>query len=359
MNDQRDKKVNYELLGKFLSGEASPEEAIEVDDWMLQSAENRVLFEQVSASWKGIPFQAPQTAPLSGKSDQTGRTDQGPAIRRIGQPKGSAMQFRKYWIGIAASLLIVSGSVFLFFSSSHHHADRNVQTNGISYSGSHLSDRDSQSPDNISFVTRQAGAEIITDTLPDRSVVVQNVHSRLQYAHNFNSSTREIHMKGEAWFNVTPNPAKPFIIHVGDIRVIVLGTSFNVSEDSSRIEVSVRTGSIMMMSDDADSLVVKAGQKGIYNKLEKKFILSPKFNANDQGYATKILNFENIPLKEIAAQIEKAYGVTVVFQNDSLKNMTMSSSFDNNPITYIFDVISITLHVKYTIENKTVYIRGS
>ena len=328
--------VNYELLGKFLSGEASPEEAIEVDDWIGQSAENRILFEQVSASWKGMPVQSPVSS----------------------QSTVSSLKLHKYWIGIAASFLIVCGSLFLFFKSSHHHADGISQAGGISSSDSHTPGNDSHPPDNISFMTRQAGNEIVTDTLPDRSVVVQNVHSQLQYANNFNIAAREIQLNGEAWFNVTPNPARPFIIHVGDIRVVVLGTSFNISDDSSRIEVSVKTGSIMM-SNDTDSLVVKAGQQGTYNKSDKKFKLSPKFNANDQGYATKILNFENIPLKEIAAQIEKAYGVTVVFQDDSLKNLTMSSSFDNNPITYIFDVISITLHVKYTIENKTVYIRGS
>lgn len=318
MNDQRDKHVNYELLGKFLAGEASPEEAMEVDDWIQQSAENRILFEQVSASWRGIPVQA---------------------------TPASYLKFRKYWIGVAASLLIVCSSLLLLYRSNHHKAVN------ISPSGSHPSD-------NISLVTRNAGNEPVRDTLPDQTIVVQNIHSTVKYANNFNIAARDIQLDGEAWFNVTPNPARPFVIQVGDIRVVVLGTSFNISENASRIEASVKTGTIMM-SDAADSLIVKAGQKGTYNTSEKKFSLSSTFNANDQGYATKMLNFENVPLKEIAAQIEKAYGVTVVFQNDSLKNLTMSSSFDNNSITYIFDVISITLHVKYKIENKTVYISGS
>lgn len=341
MNDQRDMTVNYELLGKFLSGEASPEEAIEVDDWIQQSAENRLLFDQVSASWKGIPLQSPQVEQSRQAAPES--------------PKAAAvypLKFRRYWIGIAASLLILCGSLFLLFRPSHHQAVH------ISASDGHTPDKDNYPQVHISLVTRQAGREIVKDTLPDQSIVVQNVQSAIHYADNFNVASREIQLHGEAWFNVTPNPERPFIIHVGDIRVVVLGTSFNINEDASRIEASVKTGTIMM-SNDRDSLVVKGGQKGTYRKSEKTFKWSPTFNANDQGYATKILNFENIPLKEIAAQIEKAYGVTVVFQNDSLKNLTMSSSFDNNPITYIFDVISITLHVKYTIENKTVYIRSS
>ena len=114
-----------------------------------------------------------------------------------------------------------------------------------------------------------------------------------------------------------------------------------------------------MMFNDSDSLIVKTGQKGIYDIKDNKFTLFSSFNINDQGYATKVLTFENITLKEIAAQIEKAYGVTVVFRNEKIKDLTMSSSFDNNTITYIFDVISITLHVNYKIENKVVYISGS
>jgi ferric-dicitrate binding protein FerR (iron transport regulator) len=71
-----------------------------------------------------------------------------------------------------------------------------------------------------------------------------------------------------------------------------------------------------------------------------------------------VFTFDNAPLGEIITQVEKAYGVTVSLDNEKLKYLTMSSTFDNDSIPYIFDVISITLKVKYTIENKVVHIRS-
>jgi type II secretory pathway component GspD/PulD (secretin) len=101
---------------------------------------------------------------------------------------------------------------------------------------------------------------------------------------------------------------------------------------------------------------VKAGQKGIYSRSQQAFRLLRSFNVNDLGYATRVFNFDNVTLKEIAERIEKAYGITVVFGHERLKNLTMSSSFDNNTVQYVFDVISVTLNIRYRIDNKTVYI---
>ena len=76
------------------------------------------------------------------------------------------------------------------------------------------------------------------------------------------------------------------------------------------------------------------------------------------AYATRVFDFENVSLKQIAAQLEKAYGITVVFRNKKLEGCPMSSSFENRSVNYIFDVISATLNVSCDIDGKTVYISG-
>jgi len=315
MDVHKENNIDFELLAKYLSGESTPEEAIEVDDWISYSANNRRVFEQVSLAWQGTAEDVAE---------------------RVNRP-ASPHKINIYRVGIAASLLVLFGALWLIVRSPQNEHSGNSTSNAVSY------------------ITKRAGKGILRDTLPDRSTVVQNANSVLRYPSDFNAANRELHLGGEAWFDVMPNAAKPFLIDIGKIRVIVLGTSFNVQQSSSRIEVSVNTGSVMMLNE-LDSLIVKTGQKGIYDIKENKFILLNSFNFNDLGYATQKLSFENIPLKEIAAQIEKAYGVTVVFRNEKLKYLTMSSSFDNNSITYIFDVISVTLHVNYKINNNVVYI---
>jgi transmembrane sensor len=321
MKNHKDDTPDYQLLARYLAGESTPEEAIEVDDWILSSEKNRKLFDQVSVAWQEVAKDDAKDEPLQKKR---------PA---------PIYKLNVYRIGIAASLVVLISAGWLLFRSPRKKA------------------ADTPSP-SVAYITKRAGQEILRDTLPDRSVVIQNVNSILRYASDFNTNNRTLQMSGEAWFDVTANAAKPFGVGIGKIRVIVLGTSFNVQQDTARIVVTVNTGSVMMHSD-SDSLVVKAGQKGVYDIIENKFTLFNSFNINDQGYATHKLVFENAPLKEIAAQVEKAYGITVIFRDEKFKNLTMSSTFDNDSITSIFDVVSLTLHVNYTIVNKVVYISGT
>jgi len=165
-------------------------------------------------------------------------------------------------------------------------------------------------------------------------------------------------LNGEAWFNVTPNPAQPFIITAGPIQIKVIGTSFNVRTNNDAIEVAVKTG-VVRMFNNIDSISVTAGQKGIYQISTRQFVIKEKFNSNEVAYATKYFNFENATLKEIAGQLQKAYGIKIIITNKNIENCTLSSSFDNKSIEYIFDVLAMTLNIQYRIEQKTVYISGS
>jgi transmembrane sensor len=305
MSEPNNHTVDFKGLARYLAGESTPEEAIEVDDWISHSADNRRLFERVAAGWQGIT-----NVPI-------------PA-RRKALPR--VMLFR---VGIAASILVVAGALWLFVHSR--------EVSGTNVTGG------------ISYITKRAGKEMLRDTLPDGSVVVQNANSILYYTSVFNKDNRDLQLTGDASFDVTRNPAQPFRLQIGKLRVMVLGTSFHVQQSVSTIEVSVKTGSIELFTD-SDSLVVKAGGQGLYDIKENKFLT---------GQAARVLVFENSPLKDIVAKIEKAYGVTVVFSDAKLKNLTMSSSFDNDSIPYIFEVISVTLHLNYKIESNVVYISGS
>jgi ferric-dicitrate binding protein FerR (iron transport regulator) len=194
--------------------------------------------------------------------------------------------------------------------------------------------------------------------LPDKTVTILNTHSTIKYPGRFADHERDVQLNGEAWFNVTRNHQQPFIITTGPIKVKVVGTSFNVRNAGQSIEVAVKTGIVRMISA-ADSVAIHPGEKGIYDTLTKKLSLTATFNPNEIGYATKVFNFENATLKEIAGQLEKAYGITIVIKNEKLLQCTMSSTFDNKPIEYIFDVLAMTLNIRYQIVNKTVYISGN
>jgi ferric-dicitrate binding protein FerR (iron transport regulator) len=321
--------VDVELLGKYLSGEAAPEEAMAIDSWLAASAENRTLYEQVSAVWEQGLQQPVHQLPVK-EAVWVGIASHLP---RNPQPKVFSLRnYERRLLAAACVLVVVAAGIFFLLSRK-------------------------KDPAVLQYITQKAGVPILRDTLPDHSIVVQNSYSVLQYPAGFSGPGRALSLAGEAWFDVQTDAARPFVISVGGIQVKVIGTSFNVRQSDSTIETLVKTGRVMMYNA-SDTILINAGQKGVYNAREHTFHLINSFNANDLGYATRVFNFENAELKDIAGHIEKAYGISVVFASEKLKHLSMSSSFDNNTLAYIFDVISVTLNTRYRIENKTVYISG-
>jgi transmembrane sensor len=331
MSNNNHTNPDYMLLGRYFSGEASPEEAIQLEEWLAASSANKQQFEQLSKVWSTISSEEACVIP-----DKEAFFNQ---IReRFPQPhtaKTISRTSKLTWLKIAASIIIIAGGVLLLTVL-----------------------RNKKQSQSAIAITRQTQQNILNDTLPDGTVAVISNNSRLQYPNEFAETTREVILNGESWFNVTPKPAQPFIITAGPLHIKVIGTSFNVRTHNDVIEVSVKTG-IVRMYNNADSLTVTAGQKGIYQISTRQFVLKEKYNPNEVGYATKYFNFENETLKEITDQLQKAYGIKIIISNKNLENCTLSSSFDNKPIEYIFEVLSMTLNIKYRIEQKTVYISGS
>jgi ferric-dicitrate binding protein FerR (iron transport regulator) len=330
MNNNSHIDVDHLLLGKYLAGEASPAEAIHLEEWLAASPANKQLFNEISNIWSTLSSEQNCTIPDKETFLQhiKNRASQPPPSKTISLKK--TLAFTK----IAASIIGIVGTVILFT----------------------LLNKKKQ-PLNPITITRQTGQTTLNDTLPDGSIATINNHSLLQYPFQF-TGNREVQLNGEAFFNVTPDASKPFIISAGPVHIKVIGTSFNVRNGTDSIEVVVRTG-VVRVYNNRNSLTIKAGKKGIYHIPTQRFLILDTFNVNEVAYATKIFNFENATLKEIAHQLQKAYGIKIVITNKDLEACTMSSSFDNKSIEYIFEVLAMTLNIQYRIEQKTVYISGS
>lgn len=331
MNNNSETEINYALIGRYLSGEASPAEAIELEQWLSASPYNREQFEHVSKLWGDISQDEQYALPDKEAFFQQIKN----SIHGQQPAKVHALKKTKFWLSIAAGILFIISAAFLY---TVFHKD--------------------QTSSAVAVISRQTQQQLLHDTLPDGSLAIVNSHSTLAYPTEFGKDERTVQLNGEAWFNVTANAVRPFVITVGPIRVKVIGTSFNIRNNTSTVEVAVKTGVVRMISN-TDSITLPAGKKGIYNIKENRFLIENTFRPNEIGYATRIFNFENASLQEIAAQLEKAYNITIIFNNEKLKSCTLSSSFDNKPVEYIFEVLAMTLNIQYKIENKTVYISGN
>jgi len=197
-------------------------------------------------------------------------------------------------------------------------------------------------------------------TLPDGSVVALNSNSKLVFPKNFKGDTREVIIYGEAFFDVKPNPEKPFIINAGNAQVKVVGTSFNVSAypESETVEVVVQTGKVQVISKNTEALTsvnevyLVPGEKGtLFNKnstLEK----SENTNPNYLAWKTRDFTFNEVPLNEVFQCLEKTYHVKIQVDKPELNDLILNAQFDKKPIDFILNVVGLTFNLELSVEDE-------
>lgn len=102
----------------------------------------------------------------------------------------------------------------------------------------------------------------------DGTRVYINSDSRLKYPKKFALSSREVYLEGEAYFVVSKNPARPFIVNLNGPAIHVLGTSFDVNAypDNKNITVCLDEGHINLMLPSDKKYPVRPGERLVYNR---------------------------------------------------------------------------------------------
>lgn len=164
-----------------------------------------------------------------------------------------------------------------------------------------------------------AYGETKTITLPDSSIVHLNAGSTVQFPEHFNKNQRNISLKGEAFFEISHDPASPFIVQTGRITTTVLGTSFNVTAwaEETGATVSVRTGKVKVAVTShpgagREEIQLLPGMQAVYraqqgqgHRLEVAHI-----RPEDAGsWKENRLVFDNVSLKEICQVLQRKHAV--------------------------------------------------
>ncbi|TDN97091.1 FecR family protein [Sunxiuqinia elliptica] len=192
-------------------------------------------------------------------------------------------------------------------------------------------------------------------TLEDGTQIWLNSGSQLLYPSSFNSKTRKVYLKGEAFLQVAENKNKPFHVITPAIKVQVLGTTFNISayNDDSFIETVLLHGKVNISTNKAfsDNIEMIPGERVRYIKNSKSM---KKDHVNPNLYASWIngyLIFENTPIKDVSKKLERYYNTKIVIEQ-GLEQITFSGKLDlKNNLIDVFESISFTSSIK-VIENK-------
>lgn len=195
--------------------------------------------------------------------------------------------------------------------------------------------------------------------LPDGSAVKLNSGSSLTYDFS-DRSVRKVSLTGEAFFEVSKDKSKPFIVQVGELNIEVLGTSFNVSSygEGNLIETSLLEGSIKLSGENlAHDYVLHPSEKAIYNRETKTIRIEPTDNGDETAWMQNRLVFDSEPLVRVIDKIERWYGVTIDLQCPEIAQDKISGSFSGEQLMYVMEALKMQYNVDYSINGNDVTIK--
>lgn len=178
------------------------------------------------------------------------------------------------------------------------------------------------------------GRQVIN--LPDGSVITLLKGSTLSYPNNFNLADRKATTSGEAFFEIKHDEIKPFEITTATAVIRDMGTAFLLRSTDSTQEVAVTEGKVYLTSriDPLKSITLLPGQTGVVigSNLYKK---TTKGKNQLAGF-TKVLEFHNTPLAEVAADLSRHYHTPVTLSPSlEKKNIEITARFKKLPLEEI------------------------
>lgn len=196
--------------------------------------------------------------------------------------------------------------------------------------------------------------------LQDGSVIRLNSNSEISFYENFSNNAREVELKGEAFFEVAPDPNKPFIVNTENVSIKALGTSFNVNAygESEALKVSLVTGKVEVNidNDDTNKSILESGEGLSFNR-KSKLVTKGKFNMDViLAWRKGIIYFQDTSWEEIIITLERWFDVEFEVKNLPRTQNLYSGQFDNQSLELVLESLSFSKDFKYRINGKKISI---
>lgn len=165
--------------------------------------------------------------------------------------------------------------------------------------------------------------------LPDSTQVWLNAASTLEYPQQFAAGKREVYLTGEAYFDVKHADKQPFLIHTGKVTTMVLGTAFNINAYPGRenIIVSVSRGKVRVNYIDKEMAVLTQGQQVKVSNTSNTVVQKKQAITEAAPWQQGNLQYDDETIRDIVADLERNYDVTIRLQSETLANERITTSF--------------------------------
>lgn len=197
--------------------------------------------------------------------------------------------------------------------------------------------------------------------LPDSSKVWLNGGSSLIYPSRFVSAERNVCLTGEAYFEVKKDKSRPFTVDVNQMKLKVLGTTFNVFSypDNPQVVATLETGKVQItVANKKKPYILEPNEQLVLDSktgdVELHNVNAPDFSV----WRVPSLYFEETKLIYAFQQIERTYNVKIHVQNSHYNNQTIRAHFNSDEtIEGIMAVIKMLIPaINYEIEGNDIFI---
>lgn len=246
-----------------------------------------------------------------------------------------------------------------------------VILNNLKQGAPSLAKTDTADPEYVQHINNADVPKTII--LSDGTSIILHPQTVLEYPRTFGPDTREVHLKGEAFFEVTRDPNRPFLVQAGEIVTRVLGTSFTVRnvEGEDNVMVQVKTGkvSVFMATEmdrrtrnsqqPIDGVVLMPNQQVLYERIEMKMTKSLVENPSVLiPLPRREFEFSDAPIRDVFYAIEQAYGVDIVFDEEALSSCYLNASLTDVPLYDKLKLICRGINTTYEIIDSHIIIYG-
>jgi ferric-dicitrate binding protein FerR (iron transport regulator) len=339
------KNIDFSLIASYLSGEC-PEQKLVIERWLETDPENKRLYSIMRAAWAAKEKRLPET-----ELDNIWREIQKKSgITSIGnepisnRPKFME-QFRTPWpktyriLRIAAALIVAVGLSALIGKIA------NIPPFGVQ--------------DEYRVLTVENGTHLEL-TLPDNTRMVLDAGSALRYPSNFASDKREVYLDGEAYFEVSPDPARPFIVNIHGAEIKVLGTKFNINgwRLTGEVRVVVVEGRVSLRSNelkDSKTVIISDGELSILRAGGQPSEPQAVAVERHLGWMRDDIIFEDAMLYEVLNQIERWYDIEFNLADSTTGLERVSVHIKKKSLADILDLLSVLTGQSYDQRGRIVY----
>ena len=354
-------RLPWELLDKYYKKKITDSEKQLLDDWITESEEHALLFEEIDDDFKaGLPF--------SGSFNEDTYQAWSKLKEDYDFPRYFSMPLKKLYRLAAAIIipLMLMGGFGGF-----------IITKGF------LKNK----TDNSFTTIYSPGGQKTRVILPDKSIVWLNAKTTLKYASSFDDNKRSVYIDGEAFFDVKHDSLHPFIVKTSTFNIKVYGTTFNVKAYKEAIiaEATLVKGKICIQGipvsgNNGDGIIIHPNEtfryikdKDAYNKailhrsatkekISKR--IEPMVQIAEKVDVTPIvawkdgqLSFKNESFSTLAYKLEQWYDVKIHFEDTEVQEIKYTGKFEKENINQVLRYLQILTPFEYDMKVNEITIR--